>query len=143
MNIFPIPFLYPLSVPLSPIKRKMSTHELVEPIIQNMNYPICATCKFYTPDTRESFWNSAFSICKRFGEKNVITGKIVYEGAGICRNTPKKCGQQGRFHEVEPKLVQKIQVHRLYRHHSGLLFMSFIICNVGYAVYSTSDTRFF
>jgi hypothetical protein len=39
------------------------------------------------------------SRCSRFGEKNVVDGRIRYEWTSVARFDNKMCGEQGRYFE--------------------------------------------
>jgi len=36
--------------------------------------------------------------CNKFGEKNIITGKITYEPAEHCRQNQNLCGTVGNYY---------------------------------------------
>jgi hypothetical protein len=38
-----------------------------------------------------------FGSCSKFGKKNLVTGKIEYDQALICRNDENKCGIYDKF----------------------------------------------
>jgi len=51
--------------------------------IQNQYKLTCANCKFFIPHKNE---------CKKFGDKNIITGEYTYEPALNIRKDEEKCG---------------------------------------------------
>ena len=68
--------------------------------IENINVPLCKNCVHYTPNT---YSRHMFSPeCNQFGSKNMITGKIEYKSANICRIFDDYCGRIGRKYEELP-----------------------------------------
>ena len=61
--------------------------------IKNMNAPSCKNCiHFMEYKSIYDKENLDLSTCKLYGEKNIISDKIKYEFALICRNNENKCG---------------------------------------------------
>jgi hypothetical protein len=58
--------------------------------IKNIKLPSCIECIYYLNKTGK---------CNKFGEKDVITGKIVYETASRIRYTENLCGLNGNYFE--------------------------------------------
>lgn len=58
--------------------------------IKNQNYPVCAQCVSYLPVDK-------LSKCKTFGQKDFLTGKILYDYADFCREDEMKCGLKGKY----------------------------------------------
>ena len=58
--------------------------------IVNHNLPICVNCKYFFP--YENGKISMLHKCKKFGTKNIVTGKINYDFADLCRENTAKCG---------------------------------------------------
>jgi hypothetical protein len=117
--------------------------QLASPTIQNTQYPNCVSCKYYQPDMSSPNWESHFTTCALFGEKNLITGKVVFDGTGICRHTKSKCGIEGKFYEYDPYFSQRAWRHRVFTNRSGIFFTSLILANIGYATWITRDTRIY
>jgi len=68
--------------------------------IINGNLPSCSRCIHY----RNSFTigiplDNHFGKCTKFGTKDIITGKIIYDYADNIRNDENKCGQDGFLFE--------------------------------------------
>jgi hypothetical protein len=63
--------------------------------IKNMKYPACNDCFYYIQGKLKP------SKCTKFGEKNVITGKIIYEDVSIVRLDDNLCGKKGNYYEVK------------------------------------------
>ena len=70
-------------------------------------------CKYFTPSYFDNQFVSAYSKCKYFGDKNILSGKIEYDYAILCRNDEFKCGTEGMMFVKEPKLNSKIITHIL------------------------------
>lgn len=51
---------------------------------------ICKDCKYFIGDNIE---------CRKFGDTNIITGKITYESAESVREDSKKCGENAILFE--------------------------------------------
>lgn len=68
--------------------------------IINNHLPSCSRCIHY-----QDFFsillpvNNRFGKCSKFGEKNIITGKISYEYADDIRSDEDKCGNDGKLFE--------------------------------------------
>lgn len=61
--------------------------------IKNVNIPACQQCIYFSPDT--------YSSCAKFGEKDIVTNKINYDNAILCRQDENKCGEKGIFFEQD------------------------------------------
>jgi hypothetical protein len=58
---------------------------------------ICRDCRYFIGDTLE---------CGKFGDTNLVTGKVTYPYASVIRGDSKKCGEVGNHFENNPyKLV--------------------------------------
>ena len=51
---------------------------------------ICKDCKYFIGDNIE---------CRKFGDTNIITGKITYESARSVRKDEQKCGENAILFE--------------------------------------------
>jgi hypothetical protein len=70
--------------------------------IRNNNYPVCDNCfnfRNFIPieGTTSEFEYSKIGVCMKFGERNMITGKITYDSAIDCRNDVSKCTNVARY----------------------------------------------
>ena len=71
--------------------------------IKNIEVPICINCvhfiKFKTKNTYDSSGpqNLQLSQCKKFGIKNVLSGKIEYEQAPKCRFNKDMCSSNAIY----------------------------------------------
>jgi hypothetical protein len=45
----------------------------------------------------DSDFTSTLNICEKFGNKNIITDKITYDYADLCRQSDTKCGEEGKY----------------------------------------------
>ena len=58
---------------------------------------ICKDCKYFIGDNRE---------CGRFGDTNIITGKVTYPYAKSVREDEQKCGEDAiLFEENQFKII--------------------------------------
>ena len=63
-------------------------------MIKNRVFPICSKCKHFIRIHSDPYMD--LNKCNLFGTKNMITGKITYDYAELCRQDMKKCGPLGR-----------------------------------------------
>lgn len=70
--------------------------KMINQFITDFHKRTCAECVFYvTPK-----WSNGYvSRCTKFGKKDVITGKIDFDMADLCRLKKNKCGEHGRYFE--------------------------------------------
>ena len=68
-----------------------------EQIIKNINIPSCRNCIHYKPSYYTSDFTASFNKCDKFGDKNIITNKISYDYADMCRSNEDKCGNKGKY----------------------------------------------
>jgi len=64
--------------------------QISEQFIKNIDLPICVNCLFYEKINKQA-------VCKKFGEKNVITGNITYVNVINCRTDINACGKKGLY----------------------------------------------
>ena len=57
----------------------------------------CTNCIYYEP--RDHPFTNCLSKCRRFGERDMESGRITYEYADLCRKNENKCGQVGKYFE--------------------------------------------
>jgi len=81
--------------------------------IKNIDVPACRNCIYYTPSWVYSDFTSDTNKCQKFGEKDIVTGEIIYDLANFCRKDETKCGKDAKYFEVEPQIDYKIMKHRL------------------------------
>lgn len=65
--------------------------------IQNVEFPSCKDCVHYKPKpySRILHDNSTYARCSLFGNKDVISGKVSFEYASVCRSSEVKCSING------------------------------------------------
>ena len=61
--------------------------------VKNIKLPICYECLYYVPGKTRS------GGCSKFGEKDLITGKITYANAIHTRFDENICGKKGNYFE--------------------------------------------
>ena len=61
--------------------------------IKNIRLPTCADCNYYIAGTVKT------GKCTKFGEKDIITGKITYENTLYTRLTENMCSITGHYFE--------------------------------------------
>ena len=83
-----------------------------EKTIRNINIPSCKKCIHYKPTPYNFDFTTSYNRCEKFGEKDIITDKIKYDFAELCRNDESKCGKEGKYFEEEENLDMKIFMHK-------------------------------
>ena len=68
--------------------------------IRNKELPICSNCLHFIEHKNNYPYDpipcdKLYGRCKKFGEKNLITGAIEYDLARNCRFNVRKCGHFG------------------------------------------------
>lgn len=105
-----------------------------EQIIKNVNVNPCVNCVFYKPSTFRKF-TSEFSKCKKFGEKDIITGVINYSYADSSRNNQGKCGIEGRYFVQESETKIKLKLLKSFLLRPPNIFWGIIIIFNLYSFY--------
>jgi hypothetical protein len=82
-------------------------------IIKNINTPACRNCIYFKPPSYSNDFTSTFSICEKFGKKDIITDKISYDFADSCRRDESQCGQSGKYFVEEKNINFKVIKHTL------------------------------
>jgi hypothetical protein len=80
--------------------------------IRNLDIPSCKKCIHYKPAPYNFDFTSTYNRCEKFGEKNIMTDKIDYDFANLCRGDELKCGKEGKYFEEEENLDLKIFMHK-------------------------------
>jgi len=94
------------------------------PIVRSSLMPtkkICRDCKYFIGDNFE---------CRKFGDTNLVTGKVTYNSARSAREDVTKCGEDAsQFEENHFKIVTIpyyfIKKYSLVMLPSGLLILYF------------------
>ena len=64
-------------------------------LIKNMDKPICKDCKYFKLDM--TYKDYHFGQCTKFGKKDLISGKIIFEDVILARN--QECGENATYFE--------------------------------------------
>lgn len=94
---------------------------MAKPTINRLSNPICKTCLHFCPVFTEFIYASPFAKCAKFGEKHLVTGKIGYEYADMCRMDETKCGQDARKYDADP--LYRLKIAKYY----GILSAPFLL----------------
>ena len=98
-----------------------------EKIIKNINIPSCRNCVHYKPSYSTTDFTGSFNKCHKFGDKNIITNKISYDYADMCRNNENKCGNEGKYFELEKNVEFKIFMHQIIKNLPNILIISTLV----------------
>jgi hypothetical protein len=98
-----------------------------EKIIKNINIPSCRNCIHYKPSYYTNDFTGSYSNCDNFGDKNIVSNKISYDSAEMCRNDENKCGNEGKYFEQEKNIELKIFTHQIISNMPNILVVSLII----------------
>ena len=103
-----------------------------EKIIKNINIPACKNCVHFKPYIYTDDFTSSLGNCNKFGVKDIVTDKITYDYADLCRKDDSKCGHNGTYFIQEKNIDMKIFKHTIISSIpkiiiSVLLIMSLII----------------
>lgn len=101
-----------------------------EKIIKNINIPSCKNCIHYKPSYYTKDFTESYNKCDKFGIKNIISDKISYDYADLCRNDEKKCGFEGKYFEQEKNIELKIFTHQLISRIPSILLVSIFILSI-------------
>jgi hypothetical protein len=71
---------------------------LPKQFIKNVKLPVCKQCTFFVPYTVTKHKHD-LGLCKKFGEKNILSGDIKYFLASVNRNDTNRCGLSGIYYE--------------------------------------------
>ena len=69
--------------------------------IKNNDYPACRNCVHLRPLVLIGRGVNEFSKCSKFGEKDVLTNKVQYYYADLCRRDGDRCGVEGKMFEYD------------------------------------------
>lgn len=92
--------------------------------IKNMNLPGCINCKYFKPKLFGEY-TSTFNKCEYFGKKDLISNKISYEYADICRIDEEKCGKEGKYFEKDNLFEIKFILFKLINYSPYLFLLYF------------------
>jgi hypothetical protein len=63
--------------------------------IKNIDKPICKDCKYFKSDI--SYKDYHYGQCTKFGKKDLISGKIIFEDVILAR--AQECGVNATYFE--------------------------------------------
>ena len=66
--------------------------------VKNIDKPACKDCKYFKYDSIYNDYNHG--QCTRFSNKNLISGKIVFENVVTARF--ERCGENGTYYDTKP-----------------------------------------
>jgi hypothetical protein len=66
--------------------------------IKNAKVPVCFDCAYFIPGAHK------LSRCSKFGEKDVVTGKVTYASAENSRLIENMCSRKGIYFENKHNL---------------------------------------
>ena len=96
-------------------------------IIKNANIPACKHCIHYRPSLSNTDFTNYFNTCGKFGEKDIVSGKITYKKASSCRGDETICGVEGKHFIEEPNLQLKMLKHGVLSNiPNGTMFISLL-----------------
>jgi hypothetical protein len=98
-----------------------------EQIIKNINIPSCRNCVHYKPSYYTTDFTASFNKCDKFGDKNIITNKISYNYADMCRTNENKCGNEGKYFEEDKNVELKIFIHQIISRIPIILLLSIMV----------------
>lgn len=98
-------------------------------IIKNVNVPSCRNCIYYKPPYYSDY-SVSFSKCNKFGTKDVITDQIVYDFADMSRQNENKCGNEGKYFELEKNVEFKIFIHQILKNLPNILIISLLVFQI-------------
>jgi hypothetical protein len=106
-----------------------------EQIIKNINIPTCRNCVYYKPSYFSPDFTSSLNKCTKFGNKDIITNTISYNFADMCRKDETKCGKEGKYFELEKKMVLKIIKHQFINSLPNIILVSTMVLYVMANIY--------
>ena len=101
-----------------------------EKIIKNINIPSCRNCIHYKPSYFSNEFSASFNKCDKFGEKNIITNEITYDYADTCRRDEDKCGDEGKYFELEKNIELKIFIHQIISIIPSIILVSITVLSI-------------
>ena len=93
--------------------------------IKNIQTPECKHCIHYQPHDFTFGELSPYNKCSKFGEKDIINGKIEYYIAKNCRKDEEQCGNEGKYFEKDDfsQIKQYYYLGKSYSPYVGLLII--------------------
>ena len=95
-------------------------------IIKNIDVPACRNCIHYKPSILYDDYDSPFTKCKYFGEKNIKSNEITYKYADLCRENENKCGLNGKYFEEDVNAQMKFVLYNIIKIAPISLYIIFV-----------------
>jgi hypothetical protein len=107
-------------------------------IITNIDTPACKNCVYYKPSLLNNDFTSLLNKCSKFGTKNIITGKVIYDYADMTRQDENKCGNDGKYFKLRKNIIFKRLQHIFVSNLQNLLLVlfSFLFSKIIYLIIS-------
>lgn len=96
-----------------------------ERIIKNLYVNSCKNCIHHKPDTSykySSSYSSKESLCRQFGERDIVTDVIKYKYAVSTRNNETECGEAGLYFEKDEMVPYKKLLYLVLQYNEVILF---------------------
>jgi hypothetical protein len=71
----------------------MLVKKITTQIIKNKDFPACVDCFYYI----QGQLRGGRGTCTKFGEKDIISGKVSFIQASICRSDDNLCSNKGFY----------------------------------------------
>jgi hypothetical protein len=94
-------------------------------IITNIDTPACKNCVYYKPSVLNSDFTSSLNKCYKFGKKNIITDKVIYDYADMTRQDENKCGNEGKHFKLRKNIIFTRLQHIFVSNLQSLLLVLF------------------
>jgi len=81
-------------------------------VISKIKRPICVECVHYIEYKHSNPYDELYDgyklgKCSKFGEQNLVTGRIEYENAYDCRKVFLKCGEKGYHYKAIADILKE------------------------------------
>ena len=98
----------------------------VDKIIRNIHLPSCKNCIHY----KHRFIGNE---CRKFGEKNLVSGTITHIHPNVCRSDESLCGKKGNHYEKSNSIRLRLLEHKIFRPITLLIAFP-AICSYSYII---------
>ena len=105
-----------------------------EKIIKNINIKSCRNCIHYKPSLYNNDFTSPLAQCEKFGNKNIITDKITYNYADLCRENEELCGRNGKYFTEEKNIESKILKYQIISNIPSFALIIFLYIYINYLI---------
>jgi len=90
------------------------------------HYKNCKNCIYNEPNIFNREFTSKLNKCKKFGNKDIVNGRINYDYVRSCRMDESKCGLYAKYFEEDKNINRRILLHNITNIPNVLLFIVFI-----------------